>query len=185
MRIAWFTAFGAGTPQGAHGAAVARALATSAEVDVWSADADPLAPTALSVVRYSGRAEPSGYDAIFYNLGGGHPPAPAGPPGISILWTALETGAGEPARGLGLVTHDEADARALAARRLEPVVALRAEPVEDYAAALLRFLDRVARAAPAIALLERLGGELGRMRVSPQHGVYDSLAGDFGRFLVF
>ncbi len=63
------------------------------------------------------------------------------------------------------------------------MVALEPQPVEEYAPALLEFLALAQRSAPALALLDRVGVELGRMRAGPALGVYEAIASDFGRFL--
>jgi hypothetical protein len=184
MRIAWFTPLGAGSAIAEHSAAVAAELARSCEVEIWPDDGAPLAETALHVLRRGGSDSAAGADAVFYNLAEGVTLAPGTDPGIVILNRPLAAAAAPPAPALGLVTHFASDVAALAHDRLEPVVALEPVPVEPYAAALLEFLTRVQRTAPALALLDRVAAELGVMRAAPTLGVYDAIASDFGRFLL-
>lgn len=185
MRIAWFTPFAAGSTVAEHSAAVAAVLARSCGVEIWTEDVGPLAQTTLRVLRCGGSDSLAGVDAVFYNLADGVTIAPpGGPPGIVILHRPLTAAAPPPPPTLGLVTHFASDVAALAHARLEPVVALEPEPVEAYAAGLLEFLARAQRSAPALALLDRVGAELGAMRAAPTLGVHDAIASDFGRFLV-
>jgi hypothetical protein len=183
MRIAWFTPLGAGRTLAEHSAAVAAELARSCEVEIWTDERGPLTETALRVLRCGGSDSLARADAVFYNLAEGVTLAPRTDPGIVILNGPLDAAAAPPAPALGLVTHFASDVAALAHDRLEPVVALEPVPVEPYAAALLEFLARAQRTAPALALLDRVGVELGAMRAAPTLGVYDAIASDFGRFL--
>jgi hypothetical protein len=183
MRIAWITPFAAGSALGAHSARVAGQLALSAEVDVWTADAGPLQPTPLRVLRIGPDGAPEDYDAVFDNLDGDASGAAARRAAIVILHRAAPPG-GLPPRALGLVTHSPADALALAQDRLEPVRSLAPQPVEAYAAALVEFIAEVQRVTPALMLLDRVGAELATMRAAPGLAVFDAIAADFGRFLV-
>lgn len=54
-----------------------------------------------------------------------------------------------------------------------------------YASALLAFLERSRAESPALALLDRIGAELGAMEADPRLAVYDTIASDFGRALEF
>ena len=182
MRIAWFTPFGAASALGAHSASVTAQLARLADVDIWTADDDPLLKTPLRVMRFPRDGAPDGYDAVFHNIDGAASEAAVSHPGIVILHGALE--APPPPRSLGVITHSAAHARALAQRLLEPVRSLEPLPADDYAAALIEFVAEVQRATPALELLDRVAAELATMRAAPGLAVYGALAGDFGRFLV-
>ncbi len=182
MRIAWFTPFGAASAVGAASASVAAQLARLADVEIWTADDDPLWETALGVRRFPCDGAPEGFDAVFHNIDGAVPDAAARLPGIAILHGTSD--APPPPRSLGLVTHSAARARELAAERLEPVRALEPLPADAYAAALIEFVAEVQRATPALALLDRVATELATMRAARGLAVYGALAADFGRFLV-
>jgi len=185
MRIAWWTPFAAGSSLAEHSAAVAAELARSCEVEIWTDDVGPLTETALRVVHCAGSGSAlAAVDAVFYNLAEGVTLRPGAHPGIVILHRPLADAPAPPPPSLGLVTHFPSDVVALAHARLEPVVAIEPQPAQAYAAALLAFLALAQRSAPALALLDRLGAELGRMRAAPTLGVYDAIASDFGRFLV-
>jgi hypothetical protein len=183
MRIAWVTPFAAASALGAHSAAVSAALALvpEVEVEIWTADAEPLHATRLRVRQLGRDGGPEGYDAVFDNYDGAAEAA-ARRPGIVILHRRL--GGGAPAPALGLITHSAADARLLSGARLEPVRRLSPEPPEAYAAALIDFVAEVQRVTPALELLDRVGRELATMRAAPGLAVFDVIAADFGRFLV-
>jgi hypothetical protein len=184
MRIAWFTPFAADSAVAQHSAAVAAVLGRSCEVEIWTEDPGPLEQTPLGVHRWGGADSLAGIDTFFYNLADAVTlTPPGGPPGIVILHRPLPAAAPPPPPTLGLVTHFASDVAALEHARLEPVVALEPAPVEAYAAALLEFLARAQRTAPALELLDRVGAELGAMRAAPTLGVHDAIASDFGRFL--
>jgi len=182
MRIAWVTPFAAGSAVAEHSAAVAAVLARSCQVEIWTEDVGPLTPTQLPVLRRGGSDSPAAPDAVFYNLAESVTLKPRDA-GIVILHRPLAAALAPPPPTLGLVTHFSSDVAALARGRLEPVVALEPQPVEEYAPALLEFLALAQRSAPALALLDRVGDELARMRAAPALGVYDTIASDFGRFL--
>jgi hypothetical protein len=185
MRIAWFGPFAAARALAEHSAAVAAILARSCELEIWTEDLGPPAQTTLPVRRYSDPDSLAAADAVFYNLAEGlSAPPPGARPGIAILARTLGGAAAPPPPALGVVTHFSSDLGVLTRGRLEPVVALEPEPVETYGAALLEFLERALRSAPALELLDRLGGELAAMGAAPTLGVYDAIASDFGRFLV-
>jgi glycosyltransferase involved in cell wall biosynthesis len=54
---------------------------------------------------------------------------------------------------------------------------------EGYAGALLELIDEAERAAPALALLDRIGAELGAIGADPSLPVYDTIAAELGRSL--
>ncbi|HEY1774792.1 MAG TPA: hypothetical protein VGG41_01420 [Solirubrobacteraceae bacterium] len=185
MRIAWLGPFAAASALAEHGAAVAAVLARSCELEIWTEDLGPLVQTTLPVRRYSDPDSLAAADVVFYTLAEEvSAPPPGVRPGIVILARALGTVSAAPPAALGVVTHFSSDLAALTQGRLEPVVALEPEPVEAYGAALLEFLERALRSAPALELLDRLGGELAAMGATPNLGVYDAIASDFGRFLL-
>jgi len=66
-------------------------------------------------------------------------------------------------------------------RRAAALAAQRDE--EHYARALMGFLEEVRAAAPALALLDRIAGELGAVEADPSLPVYDAIAEDLGRVL--
>jgi glycosyltransferase involved in cell wall biosynthesis len=66
-------------------------------------------------------------------------------------------------------------ARALAAERTET----------RYAAGLIELIERSRRASPSLRLIDRAATELGAMRADPELPVYDRIAGDIGRALIF
>ena len=73
MRIAWFTPLSARSAIGQFSAHVTTALARHADVDIWTADADPLHESDLRVLRFGGAHELGAalrdYDALVYNMG--------------------------------------------------------------------------------------------------------------------
>jgi len=73
MRIAWFSSFSGRSGIAEFSRHVTAALAARADVDIWTADADPLHDTALRIIRFGGGREPqatlAGYDAVVYNIG--------------------------------------------------------------------------------------------------------------------
>lgn len=73
MRIAWFTPFSARSGIGEFSHHLVPVLARHAEVEIWTADADPLYESALPVLRFGGGrplpGDPDGYDVRVYNMG--------------------------------------------------------------------------------------------------------------------
>ena len=100
-----------------------------------------------------------------------------------------------PADAVARVPAGDFEAAAAALRRLvldadqrreigASALRLAGELSEDhYATALIDFIAEVRRSAPALKLLDRVGGELRRMRADPGLPVFDTIASDFGRVL--